>query len=346
MYSKRTIRPKAKRTMKKVSKKGAYKSSVKQQTMRRRAPIVETKQRVSSDIAFINGYPHTGDELGSPVNPLNWRLLIADDAFTNIPLRSFQRMSQGFEEYQCIGQSIYSKYLNFKFQLRFPQGQQVTLEDATSPGVTYQVPNRVIQKPTKVYLICGWVTAPLNYPLDDDTSPSLPKQSDAGPEALNAFITQQLKPYFDDGSDKLQFRPKSTTNIKITMYRLLKPNLNGSISSTIVPQHALYIDPNMPGAPVYQQEPHGALPDVTASHNFKTMRKVQLTKGADTTFPVDNQNMFPNNSWIPFAVVYNPDFESQKANWVLTDPQNPESQLKSIQAMEYRSNDAHYFTDS
>ena len=41
----------------------------------------------------------------------------------------------------------------------------------------------------------------MNYPIDDSPSPSLPKQSGAGPEALNAYIEQQLKPFFDDGVD-------------------------------------------------------------------------------------------------------------------------------------------------
>lgn len=127
---------------------------------------------------------------------------------------------------------------------------------------------------------------------------------------------------------------------------MLKPNLNGSISSTITPRHALYIDPSMPGAPVYEQEPHGALPDVSARHNFRTMRKIPLTKGADTTFPVDKQNMFPNNSWIPFACIYNPDFEAQAANYELIDQADPSKGFSTIQAMQYRYNDAHYFTDS
>ena len=43
------------------------------------------------------------------------------------------------------------------------------------------------------------------------------------------------KPYFDDRSDKLSFRPKETTNIKIESYRRIKPNLNEAIASRAVP---------------------------------------------------------------------------------------------------------------
>ena len=77
--------------MKKVGKRGAYKKAVKNQMVMRRAPIVETKQRVHSDIATINGYlPGSNNpaEGGNIVNPLNWRTLALDDAFTNDPLRS------------------------------------------------------------------------------------------------------------------------------------------------------------------------------------------------------------------------------------------------------------------
>jgi hypothetical protein len=74
-----------KKVMKKVSKRGAYKKNVKNQMVMRRAPMVETKQRVHSDIAVVNGYPAGAANL---VNPLNWRTLVADDAFTNDPSRS------------------------------------------------------------------------------------------------------------------------------------------------------------------------------------------------------------------------------------------------------------------
>ena len=79
------------KVMKKVGKKGAYKKRVKNQMVMRRAPIVETKQRVHSDVAEINGYPAGSVEVVNQVNPLNWRLLPVQTAFTNIALRSWPR---------------------------------------------------------------------------------------------------------------------------------------------------------------------------------------------------------------------------------------------------------------
>lgn len=329
-------RRKAGQAMKKVGKRGAYNKNVKSQMVMRRAPLVETKQRVHSDVAQINGYPV--ESAGNITNPLNWRSLAPDDAFTNIPLRSWTRMSQGFGENQCIGQSIFSKFLNFKLQVRFPDGKDILWPDGSGTPLT--IPNKMIEKPTKLYLVCGWITESMNYPLSDDTSPSLPAQSDATQTAIDAYITQQLKPFFDDDEDKLQFRPKQTTNIKIEKYVKISPNLDKAIGSQATPYQKWS---NNLGENVNAIEPMGSIPDVYRSWSVKTNRKLPLTEGLETTFPVDKQNLFPNNSWVPFAVIYNPDYEFQAENWK-TDPET--GKLTQIQVMEYRYNDAHYYTDS
>ena len=332
----------ARKYMKKTSKRGAYKNNIKNQMVTRRAPIVETKQRVHSDIATLNGYPAGAENL---VNPLNWRTLVVDDAFTNVPLRSWQRISHGFEDYNCIGNNIFSKYLNVKFQLRFPRGEDLTLPSADPndpPGTTYKVPNIMIQAPTKVYLVCGWITESMNYPLDNQPSPSLPAQSSATQEAIDAYITQQLKPFFDDDEDKLQFRPKQTTNIKIERYVNLTPKLKDAIATQASPKHPTFI-PDAPGSPTYTQPAIGSIPDVMKSWNQTTNRKIPLTQGTNTTFPTDSQNLYPNNSWIPFVVIYNPNYEEQAAA-AEVDPAT--GNFKTVQMMEYRWNDVHYFTDS
>lgn len=329
-----------KKVMKKVSKRGAYKKNVKNQMVMRRAPMVETKQRVHSDIAVVNGYPAGAANL---VNPLNWRTLVADDAFTNVPLRSWQRISHGFEDYQCVGNSIFSKFLNVKFQLRFPRGESIELPDPGKPGETYSVMNKFIEHPTKVYLVCGWITESMNYPIDNSPSPSLPAQSTATQDAIDSYITQQLKPFFDDDEDKLQFRPKQTTNIKIERYVNLAPKLNQAIATQAQAAKTWTTGGN-PSYPDYSILPSGSIPDVMKSWNTKTNRKIPLTQGTETSFSTDKQNLYPNNSWIPFCVIYNPDYEAQ-ANNNVADPNDP-AKLSQTQMMEYRWNDAHYFTDS
>lgn len=328
---------KGKRTMKKVSKKGAYKKSVKKQTVRRRAPIVETKQRVHSDIAHINGY-YAGAQ--NYTNPLNWKPLTTEDAFTLLPLASWCRISHGFQEYQCVGNSIFSKFLNLKLEVKFPDGDRVDYPSVKTPGTWVTPINQMIEKPTKVYLVCGWITQPMNFPVDDNPSPSLPKQSEATVSSLSTYITQQLKPFFDDDIDKLQFRPKQTTNIKIEKYVQIKPNLGSAIATQASPYHITAPPGELGPAVAYRAQ--GSIPNVRRSHSWKTMRKIPLTEGVAAGYAVDKQNLYPNNSWVPFAVIYNPMFQDQENETVFTE----DGEVDKIQKMFYRYNDAHYFTDS
>lgn len=334
------------RNMKKVSKRGAYKKSVKNQLVMRRAPIVETKQRVASDISQINGHAAGGGDI---LNPLNWRTIVVDDAFTLIPIDSYYRMSHGLEEYQCIGNSIFSRYLNTKLQVRFPDGRSPgTLPDPSGTG-TYTVPNVMIQESTKLYMICGWVTKSWGLPLVQMNADNKLTASTATQGNLLEYITSQLSPYFDDDEDKLQFRPKATTNIKVEKYVRVKPNLTTAIASQATPSNTW----GVPGNPNYDEvviPATGSIPDVYRSWSTKTNRKLQLTEGVKITTPIspetfrDDENLYPNNSWVPFCILYNPDYETQAQHW-LPDDANP-GKLKQICAINYRFNDAHYFTDS
>ncbi|AXQ65447.1 MAG: hypothetical protein [Circular genetic element sp.] len=334
------------RVMRKVSKQGAYKKTVKSQMVMRRAPIVETKQRVASDIAAINGHAAGGDDI---LNPLNWRTIVVDDAFTLIPIDSYYRISHGLEEYQCIGNSLFSKYLNLKLQVRFPDGRaKATLPDPSGTG-TYEVPNVMIRNATKLYMICGWVTRNWGLPLVQVNSENKLTSHTATQANLKEYIISQLKPYFDDDEDKLQFRPKATTNIKVDKYVRVKPNLTTAIASQATPANNW----SVPGNPNYDEVVIGAtgsIPDVYRSWSTKTNRKLTLTEGVKITTPIspetfrDDENLYPNDSWLPFCVLYNPDYETQKARW-LPDDVDP-LKLKQICAINYRFNDAHYFTDS
>lgn len=348
-------RPKGSKTMKKVTTKGAYKSNVKNQMTLRRAPIVETKQRVASDIAHINGFLPGSNSVGNVANPLNWRSLVTDDAFTLIPLNSFYRQSRGLEEHQIIGSSLYSKFLNFKLQVQFPEGKDITLfstqvnNNGDDPvGTPYSVPNKMIQESTKVYLITGWITQNMNCPVSQDVQSNglahagqRPQRDQCEQGDLIRYISNQLRPYFDDGYDKLQFRPKETTNIKIDKYVRLKPDLSHAIGTQATP---LVQGANEEGATV--EYATGSIPQVNKSHNWKTNRKVHYTQGQNTSFSTDSQNLYPNDSWLPFAVIYNPDYLNQvQYNLPSQDPKLA-GRFAQVQMMRYRFNDAHYYTDS
>lgn len=344
-----------KKTMKKVTGKGAYKSNVKNQMALRRAPIVETKQRVASDIAHINGHVPGSNSVGNVTQPLNWRSLVVDDAFTLIPLNSFYRQSRGLEEHQVIGSSLFSKFLNFKLQVQFPEGKDITLfstqvnnNGAEPEGTPYLVPNKMIQESTKLYLICGWITQNMNCPIDRDVMSNglahagqRPQRDQCEQGDLLRYISNQLRPYFDDSYDKLQFRPKESTNIKIDKYVRIKPDLNHAIGTQASPM--------VQGADSEGQTityATGSIPQVNKSHSWKTNRKVHLTEGAETTFTNDKQNLYPNDSWLPFAVLYNPDWENQVVNNIPNQDAKFAGRFSQVQMMRYRFNDAHYYTDS
>jgi len=343
------------RTMKKVTKRGAYKRNVKNQMALRRAPIVETKQRVSSDTAQINGFVPGASGVGNHEQPLNWRSLVVDDAFTLVPIDSFYRIQRGLEEYECIGSSIFSKFLNMKFQFQFPEGKDITLfstqvnNNGQDPvGTPYSVKNKMIQEATKLYLITGWVTQNWNCPLDREKMSNgephdgqRPQRDAATQGDLKRYISNQLRPYFDDEYDKLQFRPKATTNIKIDKYTRIKPGLSTAIGTQAVPEIQ-----GADQAGALATYAHGSIPQVNKSWRVKTNRKITLTQGANTTYASDNQNLYPNDSWLPFAVIYNPDYLNQVQYNIANQDPKFAGRFAQVQMMRYRFNDAHYFTDS
>ena len=349
-------RPRGSRNVvKKVTGKGAYKKNVKNQMALRRAPIVETKQRVSSDIAHINGYLPGSNSVGNAAQPLNWRSLVIDDAFTLVPINSFYRIQRGLEEHECIGSSIFSKFLNMKFQFQFPEGKDITMfstqvnNNGQDPvGTPYSVPNKMIQEATKLYLITGWITQNWNCPVSRDVMSNgephdgqRPQRDQATQGDLQRYISNQIRPYFDDEYDKLQFRPKETTNIKIDKYTRIKPNLNTAIGTQAVP---VIQGANSGGATATYA--HGSIPQVNKSWSVKTNRKITYSQGANTTFASDNQNLAPQDCWLPFAVIYNPDFMNQvQYNLPNQDPKYA-GRFSQVQMMRYRWNDAHYYTDS
>ena len=343
-------------TMKKVSKRGAYKKNVKNQMALRRAPIVETKQRVASDIARLNGF-QPGDYSGpeSREQPLNWTVVPADDAFTFVPVDTFMRIQRGLEEWEVIGSNYFAKFLNSRFEFRFPDNKDITLFSTQSnevggevepAGTPYQVTNKMIEHPTKLYLICGWVTqnfnAPIN-PLKDQYGALVPGQRPARDECsqgqLKQYIVNQLQPYFDDDTDKLEFRPKATTNIKIEKYVRIKPDLSHAIGTEAIPRRESIQTNDVKKAT-------GSIPDVRKSWSQKLNRKVELTQGLNTTYSTDNQNLYPNDSWLPFQVIYNPNYEPQLENTTMSTDPKLAGRFTQVQMIQYRHNNSLYFTDS
>lgn len=293
--------------VKKKTKAGAYKKKAVKQAVIRRNPMVETKRRTHGVITALNasqaGVPSANypDHVGVGTTIPN------DDGITVLDLASYYRNSHGFEEWNVIGDTLFSKWLKLKISFQFPSGTDM------------------IVNPVRLYLITGWVTAPSNF-----TNNTVPTESGATRGDLMAHITEQVKEFFDQKEDFLRFREKTTSAFKQLKWQRIVPNLNQSIAAP--PGQGLLADETV--------RTLGAVPDVNRSFTWKTFRKVHLSQGKETANATDAlnpdiQNLYPNNTnWLPVAIIYNPDF-AQMRN---ADDENTQ--------MIIRYNNIHYYSDS
>ena len=130
----------------------------------------------------------------TPLNPC-WKTVAS--SLTSQRLRT---QSHDIEEYQMIGDSLTSKYLNLKMQFRFPQGTEIKL-----PTQLTLVVNKMIEDPCRLYLVTGYVTKEWGLPLEPMNAANPLTSAQATQLNLQEYITSQLKPYFDDSFDKLSF---------------------------------------------------------------------------------------------------------------------------------------------
>lgn len=299
-------RAKPPRYMKRTTKKGAYKKTAKKNFQIRRAPFVETKTRTHEEMSnAIDPAVDPVNAIPNPILPSMLKCGTSEDAFHIFTPLSFNSMSQGVKEDTMLGQSVYSRYLKMKVKFMFPQN-------------TWS-----INFPVDIYLIHGFVTAPLAL-----TANTTQTQDSLNRPLLVSYLQQHVKQYFDDLSDDMRFIPKTTTNMKILGYQKIRPNINRSIA----PPNLVQYDGQ--GTSVL-----GNLPDVKRSINWPTNRKVRYTQGSPITSAAAGADhntpfLYPNESWLPFACVYIP----QNDSWG-SAPND-----KNFINISY--NDIHYFSDS
>jgi hypothetical protein len=285
--------------MRQTTKKGAYAPAKKKAFQNRRRPFVETKRRDKSQISnAITTQPQTTGLYPQPLLTLDVPLT---DSYHMISLDPFTRMTQGYKEFEMLGDSVFSKTIQLKTEISFPQG------------------NDCIVNPFRAYLICGWVTNP--YGLSQYTSPTFDQ---ANYLHLSEYIISQVKEHFDNTTDRLEFQEKVRTGIRIEKYSRLLPKTAESVFGPRTTMSS--------GAPA----------KVERRHTWKVNRKVHYTKGIEDT---DNntklysgdelvQNWYPNDSWLPFACLYMPDFGKM----------NNEDGVR--QTLQLRHNVLHSYSDS
>lgn len=294
----------------------------------KRAKRAETKVRIQSDMAkkrlepdLEENHSHLnqqGEENYYPDTTVP-RFLSTPDSFDPLCVQPFWNMNQGFGSDEMVGDTIASKKIVMKVRIDWPRAENL------------------ITRPIKLYLVHGWVTAPLAA--TDNTSV---KRNDVPPAMLKLHTQQQVQEYFDNKKDILDFTERATTNVKILGYQKMVPKPD-QITSQII-QNTQYPGTDVStGAPTY----------TTKIATWHTNRRVVYTLGsegdasadgntADALQVVDTHgnasplldNWYPNNQWLPFACIYMPDNnEFLNANNQAVKP-----------LISY--NVAHYFTDA
>lgn len=327
-----TGRPRKGKYLKKTTRKGAYKKSNKRNFQKRRAPFVETKKQTDILVSLKSGN-QTGnkiDELRMTTEPLQISFgtpaapgVPADPKeLTIFPLQSFMNMNQGLDESSMIGNTVYSRFLKCKFEFQLPFG------------------GNQIRHPCDMFLIHGWVTQPIG-----NTFHTTPTMTDFTRANYNTHIQEQIEQYFNQRSDKLDYIPKKTSNIKIEGYRKLKVKKSHNLGPD--PQAVVTVTGTGSSGELEaigsQISNYGAHPVVNMTCNWRTKRKIHYIKGKEGVTPSPLDFFYPNYSWIPFVALYNPtaiEFLSS-----VTYPGTAAGTVKSPD-MYVRYNSIHYFSDS
>lgn len=257
------------------SKLSKYRSTNKMKMTNKLRPLTETKSRTAEEVFDAIGSGQT-----EVVDPTVYQMLPNDDALTHVPMVPFLTQHQGLNEDEMIGLSNYTRWLKCKIQIKLPEGVNS------------------IKHPADLYVVHGWIKAPMAK-----TTFTPIKPSQVLPSTVSTYIANHVKDFFDSREDRLRFVGKSNTNIKILGYKRVKPNRNGSLG---IPATAFSTDTVPTGFKVA-----GANPIINTSCTWKIMRKIHYTHGAPVQYGATDpsyKTLYPNESWLPFLVFYNPTF--------------------------------------
>lgn len=242
---------------------------------------------------------------------VNEDFLSRTSAFNIFTPDCFLYKKQGMTDQDMLGDNIYSRYLNTKILMKFPQDD-----------------NQILI-PTQIWIYQVWITTP--YALTKFTSPG---RTDASNGQLEAHISAQAKEFYDTKEDRLDFAER-LSGVRVIRKFKVKPSRQTSIG--LPSQSNMY---NNTGRPAYVHlgpGPSGAtntdVPALTTGKElemkggppdyFKTMSwpcKVKMqyqvsgnltTLGGEVTHYL---NFPPKSIGYPAWIVYNPDFAGQDSD--------------------------------
>jgi hypothetical protein len=182
------------------------------------------------------------------------------------------------------GNDVFSRYLTEKLLIEYP--------------ATSYAPSDTQVRPME--LIWGWCK-PLNL-----TAHTTPARNTCIRGDLINHVLHQVAEDFDQTQDSMLFNDKKKRSYNIIGRKKLKPNQNGNvIGNSWVPDDATKL--------------RGGPAPMRRNITWKMNKKVELTKSADTGSSTPNPDpvdpfMYPNQAYIPFIILYNPDFAKYTEN--------------------------------
>lgn len=194
----------------------------------------------------------------------------------------------------CIeGNSIFSKYLKVKVQIDYPDGLEAP-----------------IQCPRPVEVIWGWVN-PLNF-----TEFTTPKIDEVTPANIREHTLDAIAAEFNSMTDNMEFHDKHRRRYNIIGRRKVMPDTRRS-----VPTRALS-----------GSNSTGSSGKILTNINFPMMKKVNYTRSKATLDVNTPQFAYPNEAYIPFVYLYNPDYAMYN--------------VSGVKAVKFKINDCHWFNDA
>ena len=321
-FSSRPRRRKAPRRKLRAGRKSAYKPSAKKAFKRMSNPIAENKQLLGSEISATVGVDVDGkvvltdysqppiDQYGTPtgayghsMNSMHWHF--------NPDSMLYQ--TQGWDESQMIGRSVYQTLCAAKFLIKWPQPTMNTGIEAGSPG-TYHW-GAIPDQPMNYKLYWGWVPKKLLF-----TGQTTPNVNEVSAFDIETAINQRVTDYFNDRQDRIQFIPKKTATIKIEGSKKLFPpwdRRSGRMPTSTVVQSGT----DSADKPFENTVHVGEIPDTLVKVKWNINRKIHFEPSnkfghrvADPTAdpPVEAENIglangstvfYKNYDWLPFATI-------------------------------------------
>jgi len=269
---------------KKITSKPSYRKAYKnkKKTSSALGPIRETKKLQDWEV-FAQQRAGTGlDPYKDPRSQQNVNAMMA-----NISPQCSNFKIQGLGDNMMIGSSCFARYLSQKVKIIFPQGENIPIV------------------PQSAWLIHGWVIVPYG----SSTTLGARDPANMSVQELRNYVTEQVKPWFNERNDELEFRTKQNSNIRVIKKQLIKPrskNTSWTAYGQSMPGDTNEVITNYPNS--------SAVVDSSRVYNLKwpMMTKIHHTAFSGNPLPTA---MFNDFDRIPFTIIYQPEFDS-----IMPDP--------------------------